>query len=101
MPTCIRKPTDSQSLKAWSLSCSDDDNLGVRCKNCSSKCSTKCFPSTAWLATSGWPTGCSARSKPLRTGLPSRQTSRSMAAPWPGPTLPAPRTWPRGSCGAG
>ncbi|XBI67999.1 hypothetical protein VPH35_047262 [Triticum aestivum] len=32
MPTCMRKPTDSQSWKAWSLSCSDDDNLGVSCK---------------------------------------------------------------------
>ncbi|EMS58042.1 hypothetical protein CFC21_083388 [Triticum aestivum] len=62
MPTCIRKPTDSQSLKAWSLSCSDDDNLGVRCKNCSSKCSTKlhdiqvqrfsvhCMAGYEWLA---------------------------------------------------
>ncbi|XBJ10290.1 hypothetical protein VPH35_015184 [Triticum aestivum] len=36
--TCIRKPTDSQSRKAWILSCSDNNNLGVACKknNCSS-----------------------------------------------------------------
>ncbi|XP_044383922.1 uncharacterized protein [Triticum aestivum] len=31
--TCIRKPTDSHSRKAWILSCSDNDNLGVTCKN--------------------------------------------------------------------
>ncbi|XP_048555590.1 uncharacterized protein LOC125536416 [Triticum urartu] len=30
--TCIRKPTDSQSRKAWILSCSDNNNLGVACK---------------------------------------------------------------------
>nr|CDM85409.1 unnamed protein product [Triticum aestivum] len=30
------KPTDSQIRKAWSLSCSDDDNWGVSCKNNSS-----------------------------------------------------------------
>ncbi|XP_037442960.1 uncharacterized protein LOC119311429 [Triticum dicoccoides] len=31
--TCIRKPTDSHRRKAWILSCSDNDNLGVTCKN--------------------------------------------------------------------
>uniref|UniRef100_A0A8R7R1N6 Uncharacterized protein n=1 Tax=Triticum urartu TaxID=4572 RepID=A0A8R7R1N6_TRIUA len=30
------KPADSQSRKAWSLSCNDNNNLGVSCKNNSS-----------------------------------------------------------------
>ncbi|XP_048562158.1 uncharacterized protein LOC125542968 isoform X1 [Triticum urartu] len=45
--TCIRKPTDSQSRKAWILSCSDNNNLGVACKkNNSSSAQSSVLQST-------------------------------------------------------
>ncbi|KAM3299341.1 hypothetical protein ACQJBY_040707 [Aegilops geniculata] len=55
MPTCMRKPTDSQSWKACSLSCSDDDNLGVSCNKLQFKVfnqvfSVHCMAGYEWLS---------------------------------------------------